>query len=67
MQRPDPIRCTYCDAISVWSAEQTDRTMIGESPICPSCGQSTHTCDDQPAHLLDNEAAMHWIAAEPLY
>ena len=37
----------------------------GGNCVCPSCGQSTHTCDDKPAHLLENEAAMHWIAAEP--
>ena len=67
MQRPDPIRCTYCDAIQVWSAEQTDRTMIGEVHTCPTCGQQTHTCDDRAAHELEVGANMHWISAEPLY
>ena len=67
MQRPDPIRCTYCDAIQVWSAEQTDRTMMGEVPICPSCGQTTHTCDDRTSHQLEGESTMKWIEAEPLY
>jgi hypothetical protein len=67
MQRPDPMSCTYCGAISVWSAEQTDRTMIGEVHTCPSCGKDTHTCDDHLAPQLDADANMHWIAAEPLY
>lgn len=67
IQRPDPIRCTYCDAISMWSAETTDRTMIGEPQSCPSCGQSTHTCDDRASHELEREQTMAWIAAEPLY
>jgi transcription elongation factor Elf1 len=67
MQRPDPIRCTYCEAIQVWSAEQTDRTMMGEVATCPSCGQATHTCDDRVTHELEPDSIMHWIAAEPLY
>jgi len=67
MQRPEPIRCTYCDAIQVWSAEQTDRTMIGEVHACPSCGQMTHICDDHTGHQLERETTMSWIEAEPLY
>ena len=67
MQRTDPIRCTYCDAISVWSAEQTDRTMMGEVHTCPTCGQATHTCDDHAAHQLEPENKMNWVEAEPLY
>jgi hypothetical protein len=67
MQRPDPIRCTYCDAIQVWSAERTDRTMMGEVHTCPSCGQLTHTCDDRTSHQLEGDATMPWIEAEPLY
>jgi hypothetical protein len=67
MQRPDPIRCTYCDAIQVWSAEQTDRTMMGEVHTCPSCGQTTHTCDDRTTHQLETENVMAWVEAEPLY
>ena len=67
MQRPDPIRCTYCEAIQVWSAEQTDRTMMGEVHTCPSCGQMTHTCDDRTGHQLEGETTMPWIEAEPLY
>jgi transcription elongation factor Elf1 len=67
MQRPDPIRCTYCNAIQVWSAEQTDRTMMGEVHTCPSCGQLTHTCDDRCSHQLDGENTMPWVEAEPLY
>jgi hypothetical protein len=67
MQRPDPIRCTYCDAIQVWSAEQTDRTMMGEVHTCPSCGQATHTCDDRTSHQLETENTMTWVEAEPLY
>ena len=67
MQRPDPIRCTYCDAIQVWSAEQTDRTMMGEVHTCPSCGQTTHTCDDRTSHQLEGESTMPWEEAEPLY
>ena len=67
MQRPDPIRCTYCDAIQGWSAEQTDRTMMGEVHTCPSCGQTTHTCDDHMSHQLEVESSMTWIEAEPLY
>ena len=67
MQRPDPIRCTYCGEISMWSAEQTDRTMMGETHTCPNCNQTTHTCDDGATHTLDSEQAMQWIAAEPLY
>jgi hypothetical protein len=67
MERPDPIRCTYCNSISVWSAEQTDRTMIGEPHSCPTCGQSTHVCDDHATHELEAEQTMPWIAAEPLY
>jgi hypothetical protein len=51
----------------VWSAEKTDRTMIGEPESCPSCGQSTHTCDDRASHELEPEQTMSWIAAEPLY
>ena len=67
MQRPDPIRCTYCDTISVWSSEQTDRTMMGEVHTCPTCGQATHTCDDHAAHQLEPETGMDWVEAEPLY
>jgi hypothetical protein len=67
MQKPEPIRCTYCEEIQVWSAEQTDRTMMGEVHTCPSCGQATHTCDDHAAHELEPDSIMHWIAAEPLY
>ena len=67
MQRPEPIRCTYCEAIQVWSAEQTDRTMIGEVHACPSCGQMTHTCDDRMGHQLEGDATMSWVEAEPLY
>ena len=67
MQRPDPIRCTYCDAIQVWSAEQTDRTMIGEVHTCPSCGKQTTCCDDHAAHQLEADPIMHWIAADPIY
>jgi len=67
MQRTDPIKCTYCEAISVWSAERTDATMIGEVHTCPTCGKDTHTCDDRKAHQLDHDPSMHWIAAEPLY
>jgi hypothetical protein len=51
----------------VWSAEQTDRTMIGEVYTCPSCGRQTACCDDHPAHQLEADSIMHWIAAEPLY
>jgi transposase len=51
----------------VWSAEQTDRTMIGEVHTCPSCGQQTHCCDDHAAHQLEADPIMHWIAADPLY
>jgi hypothetical protein len=67
MQRPDPIRCTYCDEISVWSAEQTDRTMMGEVQTCPTCGRQTSICDDHATPELENGKSMHWIAAEPLY
>lgn len=67
MQKPEPVRCTYCDAISVWSAEKTDRTMMGEVHTCPDCGRETHTCDDRAGHQLENETTMSWIAAEPLY
>jgi hypothetical protein len=67
MQRPDPIRCTYCDAIQVWSAEQTDRTMMGEVHTCPSCGLMTHTCDDRTSYQLESEITMPWVEAEPLY
>ena len=67
MQRPDPIRCTYCDAIQVWSAEQTDSTMMGEVHTCPSCGKTTHTCDDRTSHQLEGEKNMPWIEAEPIY
>ena len=67
MQRPDPIRCTYCDAIQVWSSEQTDRTMMGEVHTCPSCGMETHTCDDHASHELEHERTMDWVAADPLY
>jgi hypothetical protein len=51
----------------VWSAEQTDRTMMGEVHTCPSCGQTTHTCDDRTSHQLEGEITMSWIEAEPLY
>jgi hypothetical protein len=51
----------------VWSAEQTDRTMMGEVHTCPSCGQATHTCDDCVTHELEPDSIMHWIAAEPIY
>jgi hypothetical protein len=51
----------------VWSAEQTDRTMMGEVHTCPSCGQMTHTCDDRTSHQLEGETTMPWIEAEPLY
>jgi hypothetical protein len=67
MQRPDPIRCTYCNEISVWSAEQTDRTMMGEVQVCPTCGQQTTVCDDRASHELETTTSMDWIAAEPLY
>jgi len=67
MQRPDPIRCTYCDTISLWSAEQTDRTMIGEVYTCPTCGQRTATCKDGAAHQLEGNETMNWVEAEPLY
>jgi hypothetical protein len=67
MQRPDPIRCTYCDAIQVWSAEQTDRTMMGEVHTCPNCGQMTHTCDDGTSHQLEGETTMSWVEGETLY
>ena len=67
MQRPEPIRCTYCEAIQVWSAEQTDRTMMGEVHSCPSCGQTTHTCDDRASHQLEGETTMPWIEAELIY
>ena len=67
MQRPAPIRWTYCEDIQVWSAEQTDRTMMGEVHTCPSCGQMTHTCDDRPGHQLEGEATMPWIEAELIY
>jgi hypothetical protein len=67
MLRTDPIRCTYCEAVQDWSAEQTDRTMIGEVHTCPTCGQQTHTCDDHAAHELEVDGAMHWVSAEPLY
>jgi hypothetical protein len=67
MQRPEPIRCTYCEAIQVWSAEQTDRTMMGEVHTCPSCGQMTHTCDDCASHQLEGETTMPWIEAELIY
>jgi len=51
----------------VWSAEQTDRTMMGEVHTCPSCGKMTHTCDDRTSHQLGGEPTMPWIEAEPLY
>lgn len=67
MIKTDPIRCTYCDAVQVWSSEQTDRTMMGEAYACPTCGQETHTCDDQAMHEFEDAFGMSWVAAEPLY
>lgn len=67
MQRPDPLRCTYCGEISVWSAEQTDRTMIGEVHVCPSCNRETSTWANDVEPQLDGRLGMDWIEAEPLY
>jgi hypothetical protein len=51
----------------LWSAEQTDRTMIGEVYTCPACGQQTATCKDGAAHQLEGNETMNWVQAEPLY
>jgi hypothetical protein len=51
----------------MWSAEQTDRTMMGEVHSCSNCGETTHTWDDRSSHQLENEGSMSWIEAEPLY
>jgi hypothetical protein len=67
MQTPDPIRCTYCDTIQMWSAEQTDRTMMGEVHSCPNCGQMTHTWDDRSGHQLETDRTMSWVETEPIY
>jgi DNA-directed RNA polymerase subunit RPC12/RpoP len=67
MIKTDPIRCTYCESVQVWSSEQTDRTMMGENYQCPNCGQETHICDDHAIHEFEDDRGMSWVSAEPLY
>ena len=67
MQRPDPIRCTYCGTISDWSSERTDATMLGEEYACPSCGQQTASWVEETNQDLEPGRAMYWLEADPIY
>ena len=67
MQRPDPIRCTYCGSISDWSSEHTDATMLGEEYACPSCGGQTASWVEETNQNLEPSATMHWQEADPIY
>jgi len=67
MQRPDPIRCTYCGSISDWSSERTDATMLGEEHACTSCGQQTSSWDEETNQNLEPAQNMYWLEANPIY
>lgn len=67
MQRPDPIRCTYCDSISDWSSEQTDATMLGEEHVCPTCGRQTSPWDEETNQNFEPSTTMFWIEADLIY
>ena len=67
MQRPDPIRCTYCETISDWSSERTDATMLGEEYACPTCGQQTTAWAEETNQRLEPSTSMHWQEADPIY
>lgn len=67
MQRPDPIRCTYCGSISDWSSERTDATMLGEEHACTSCGRQTSSWDEETNQNLEASSAMTWLEADPIY
>ena len=67
MQRPDPIRCTYCESISDWSSERTDATMLGEEYACPSCGEQTAQWNEETNQSLEPVQSMHWQEANPIY
>jgi len=67
IQRPDPPRCTYCGAISDWSSERTDATMLGEEHACSSCGEQTASWLEETNQKLDPAVGMHWLEADPIY
>jgi hypothetical protein len=67
MQRPDPIRCTYCETISDWSSERTDATMLGEEHACSSCGQQTAAWAEETNQNLEPSTSMHWHEADLIY
>jgi DNA-directed RNA polymerase subunit RPC12/RpoP len=67
MQRPDPIRCTYCGTISDWSSERTDATMLGEEHACQSCGRQTAAWDEETNQNLEPATSMYWLEADPIY
>ena len=67
MQRPDPIRCTYCGSISDWSSERTDATMLGEEHACTSCGLQTSPWNEETNQNLEPAKNMYWLEADPIY
>ena len=67
IQRPDPIRCTYCGTISDWSSERTDATMLGEEHACRSCGEQTAPWSEETDQSLEAAPSMFWHEADPIY
>ncbi|MCU0304214.1 MAG: hypothetical protein MUC56_09185 [Thermoanaerobaculales bacterium] len=67
IERPDPIRCTYCGSISDWSSERTDATMLGEEHACSSCGRQTSSWDEEIAQRLEPGQSMGWLEVDPIY
>ncbi|MEE4272287.1 MAG: hypothetical protein V2I67_11465 [Thermoanaerobaculales bacterium] len=67
IQLNDPVRCTYCDAVSDWSSEQTDTLLLGEEHECPSCGRQTAPWDEETNQDLEPGRGMHWLEADPIY
>ncbi len=67
IQRPDPVRCTYCNSISDWSSERTDATMLGEEHACTTCGQQTSSWNEETNQNFEPSKNMYWLEADPIY
>lgn len=62
-----PLRCTYCDTVSDWSAERTDALELSETHCCPECEQDTPVWDDTEVQSLADSASMPWVDAGSFY
>jgi hypothetical protein len=61
-----PLRCTYCGAVSDFSAHETEATSAPLEHACGECDQQTSVWDEDGGPVMDDGAPLLWAAPDPM-